>query len=226
MDNNNIFEEYLSLKPDTPEYIKANEAIIEKYPFLSLEWGEDNDKAPNETPDCRYTWLDDFPIGWRKAFAFQMMDEVKAELERNGDMDSFQIMQIKEKYGELRFYYVGTTEGSLLHDIVHKYSVISRHVCIKCGNPNARMVYAGWISPYCRECWDMIATRMSEQYKQKHCYENVTKDSDNDQPKEAVYFRCSPDGESERHAIDLANEWEKINKTWTASLNYEKKGGG
>lgn len=95
------------------------------------------------------TELDGMPIGWRKAFGLQMMKELKSALKRTHSMKVFRIMDIKEKYGELRFYCNGYNDD--IDDIIYKYSYISRYTCISCGKP-AHFISKGWISPYCRDC--------------------------------------------------------------------------
>lgn len=57
-----------------------------------------------KTPDWddSFTGLDEMPEGWRIAFGKQLCDELKAELERAGRLESYRILQIKEKYGALR----------------------------------------------------------------------------------------------------------------------------
>ena len=144
------------------EYTKEqNRALCEKYPFLDPErrWGRkncpDRDEymplSPEEAQECdyRYTELDNMPDGWRIAFGEQLCDELKAELERAGLIDQYRILQIKEKYGSLRWYDNGNTRAG--NDILEKYERISARTCICCGKPATRIT-RGWISPYCDAC--------------------------------------------------------------------------
>ena len=94
------------------------------------------------------TELDAMPKGWRKTFGIQMCKEIKQILKQNKSLYSYRILQIKEKYGELRWYDKNTTGE--IQDIIAKYSYISSYTCIDCGKP-ARYLSVGWICPYCQE---------------------------------------------------------------------------
>lgn len=94
------------------------------------------------------TELDAMPEGWRKTFGIQMCKEIKQILKQNKSLYSYRILQIKEKYGELRWYDENTTNE--IQDIIAKYSYISRYTCIDCGKP-AHYLSVGWICPYCQE---------------------------------------------------------------------------
>ena len=122
------------------EIIERNKKLIEEYPFLKLEGSCDT---------ISYTWLDDMPIGWRIAFGEQMCKEIKEELLKNNELDSYEIVDIKEKFGGLRWYDNSGLPG--MQFIIAKYEALSEKTCINCGKP-ANWISKGWISPYCDEC--------------------------------------------------------------------------
>lgn len=125
--------------------IKENKALIKEYPFLLPR----NRWTGKVTEDYDYSWteLDAMPDGWRKAFGIKMCKEIKEAL---GDyIDKYRIMQIKEKYGGLRWYDSGAPRG--VYDIISKYEKLSNYICILCGAP-ATKVSLGWISPFCDDC--------------------------------------------------------------------------
>lgn len=95
-----------------------------------------------------FTELDAMPSGWRKAFGIQMCKEIKAALKKNHYLYKYRIMQIKEKFGALRWYDDGAP--SEVYDIINKYEDISYKTCIVCGKPATKLA-GGWISPYCDE---------------------------------------------------------------------------
>lgn len=135
-----------------------NKHLIERYPFL-MPRNRFTDETPVEF-DYRYTELDSMPCGWRKAFGEQMCEEIREELLRINCIDSYRIIDIKEKYGVLRWY--GTLvrrdprhDTKTLHSIIQKYEALSARTCIKCGEP-ATKVSVGWISPYCDVCAEKI----------------------------------------------------------------------
>jgi len=97
-----------------------------------------------------YTELDDMEPGWRKAFGIQMCEEIKQALKKHNYLYKYRITQIKEKFGTLRWYDEGAPKE--VHDIIDKYENLSWDTCICCGKP-ATKITAGWISPYCDDCY-------------------------------------------------------------------------
>lgn len=100
----------------------------------------------------KYTELDAMPDGWRNAFGIQMCKDIKKQLIKEGGyklLFAYRIMQIKEKFGTLRWYDSYSTTG--INGIIRKYEDISAHTCINCGKP-ATWISKGWISPYCDDC--------------------------------------------------------------------------
>lgn len=105
---------------------KFNKDLLEKYPWLTPFnnwsgkkitdcirpngeegfWPGDPEKHPDY--DYEYTLLDNMPDGWRIAFGDQMCEEIDRELRRFDYQDKYRIVQIKEKYGSLRWYDNGT----------------------------------------------------------------------------------------------------------------------
>lgn len=132
--------------------IEENKALCERFPFLVSR----NIWTGEIISGYTFTKLDMMPNGWRKAFGIQFCEELKAALEEEGGLDDWQIIEIKEKYGELRVYanwYIPRVDA-----IITKYEDMSRRTCIECGKP-ATKVLIGWISPYCDEC----ATKISNE---------------------------------------------------------------
>lgn len=162
---------------EEPDVIKVtegqraeNKRLCDKFPFLipSNRWsgkkinsGEDGYWPGNQGVipkwNYEYTELDDMPDGWRMAFGEQMCEEILEELRANNMVDKYRILQIKEKYGQLRFYDNGFTQHG--YDIISKYTEISERTCINCGKP-ATKISTGWISPWCDDCADSVYDRM------------------------------------------------------------------
>lgn len=62
-----------------------------------------------------------------------------------------EIIQIKEKFGGLRFYTNGLTEEG--HAIVQKYEELSYRICELCGSQeNVNVSTQGWIRTLCNKC--------------------------------------------------------------------------
>lgn len=130
-----------------------NKVLIEKYPWLGRRVYDDKTDSyiPDPEEDYLFTWLDDMPDGWRLEFGRQMCEELQQELERINFVDGYVILQVKEKYGSLRWYTGGVPSDSKLFEIVDKYETLSESTCIECGKP-AEWMSTGWISPYCPNC--------------------------------------------------------------------------
>ena len=57
-----------------------------------------------------YTWYDDIPEGWRKAFGKQLSKELKKKKKKDNQLKTFRFSQIKEKHGSLCIYTQGCSE--------------------------------------------------------------------------------------------------------------------
>ena len=122
--------------------------ICKRYPFLIIRnWKTDK---PIEYP---YTYLDDMPDGWRRAFGKQMCEEIRKTLIKGNYLYAYRVMQVKSKWAELRWYDAGAPSSIYkeLQDIIDKYTKLSRKTCICCGRP-ATKLSCGWIDPFCTEC--------------------------------------------------------------------------
>lgn len=116
-----------------------------------------------------YTELDDLDKGWRIRFGEDICREIRNSLLMTYIREEkptaiigkikglykgvkllyrYQILQIKEKYAQLRWYDAGATKD--VHDIINKYATLSENTCIVCGK-DAKYLSTGWICPYCEE---------------------------------------------------------------------------
>ena len=72
------------------------------------------------------------------------------ENDKDNVFDSkFKLVQIKEKFGSLRFYADGMTDA--MSAVASVYEIIAYHACIKCGNIQ-NIANDEWIQPICRQC--------------------------------------------------------------------------
>ena len=134
------------------EIRKYNKQLIAKYPWLlpRNRWtGE-----VIEDYDYSYTELDDMPDELRKEM-YLCAKEIQQELNIMEPYQAadFRIVQIKEKYGSLRFYTNWVTDA--INNVIYKYEKLSEHTCISCGAP-ATKISIGWISPWCDKCAEKL----------------------------------------------------------------------
>lgn len=135
-------------KGRTPE---ENKKLIEECPFLlpRNRWTDEVD----DDYDYTHTELDNLPCVWCAAFGMEMVKELKAILESVGFTGKYRIVQIKEKYGGLRWYDNGIPkEAAEAYDKwLDKYRKLAAHTCIVCG-ARATKISVGWYAPYCDKC--------------------------------------------------------------------------
>lgn len=141
-----------------------NRELVREYPFL-LPRNVFTDKVL-DSYDYSYTLLDDMPKGWRLAFGEQMCKELKHVLIDEGFFGSYRVLQIKEKFGQLRWY--DNSGSEMLWKVISKYEALSEHTCIECGNKGRMMNIFGWISPYCSKCYEKVNKRIQERLT-NHC---------------------------------------------------------
>lgn len=136
-----------------------NKKLIERYPFL-LPRSRWTDKVLDNY-DYTYTELDSMPNGWRKAFGLMICEELREALLKDNMLESYRIVDIKEKFGQLRWYDNGGTQE--IFDIIRKYEYISEHTCIICGKFDVSLFDDGWVCPYCDKCF--IDRKRKEYYR-------------------------------------------------------------
>lgn len=129
--------------------IEHNKELIEKYPWLLPRNCWTGEVVENY--DYSFTELDDMPVGWRIAFGEQFCADIQHELDKlkSEAAADFRVLQIKEKFGQLRFYTNWVTEG--IDEVIRRYENLSERTCIQCGAP-ATKITTGWISPFCDKC--------------------------------------------------------------------------
>ena len=135
-----------------------NKKLCKRYPFLiQRDWR-------GEPFDYEFTYLDDMPEGWKRAFGIDMCEDIRRVLIKGNYLNKYRVVQVKEKYGDLRWYDNGAPSSIYreLQDIIYKYEELSYRTCICCGRP-ATKISLGWISPFCDKC----AGKLNERVKFK-----------------------------------------------------------
>ena len=142
--------EYKDWYADFSDHQKEIYNICMEYPFLIPR-----DIDGNRDEDFDYTYLNlEIPVGWTMLF-FQMCSDIKPLLEKEGVIDDFYFLQVKEKYNELVCYSNGAASQEV-EQILQKYKYLSRYVCTECGKP-AIYETKGYLASYCEDCWKDFA---------------------------------------------------------------------
>lgn len=156
-----------------------NRQLIERYPWLAKDFNGDTYEGYDHTA------LDEMPVGWRKAFGEEMQEELLEALEKTGNINTYYVGQIKEKFGELRWYDCGGNEETDF--IVEKYSRLSANICIQCGRPDVPYTN-GWIIPICEDCFNRAHGYLPEDQRHE-AYLEVVKDSPSKMQMKAEFYR-------------------------------------
>lgn len=138
-------ETYKNEKGEREEY---NKSLAKRFPWL----------IPPEYKKNGYygwTWLDAMETGWRLAFGIQMCEEIQKELERINYVDEYVVLDVKEKWAELRWTSGGVPIESKILDIIDKYEKMSKTTCVDCGK-QATYESTGYILPFCESCVERL----------------------------------------------------------------------
>lgn len=128
-----------------------NYFLVKKYPWLQCRNVWSGEKLGYD-----FIWIDDMPKGWKKAFGMKIVKEIDSVL---GDFrNEYQISQIKEKFGSLRWYDNGAPSEiyDKLCKIIDKYEEISKHTCMICGKHGEIDYKESWLSPLCNKCREKV----------------------------------------------------------------------
>lgn len=104
-----------------------NRELIAEYPWLDIG---------NEP----LTLLHMLPIGW-SGLILDMCKEIKEELVKHDLVSKYEVIEAKEKWYGLSWY-DGLSDfspmPSAITDIVCKYEMLSREICMMCGAPKPK----------------------------------------------------------------------------------------
>ena len=92
---------------------------------------------------CRYLGVSE---GW-----YSLIDSLCTDLQVMSDASDRQVkaLQVKEKFGGLRFYVADATE-KMLH-LIAKAEDSSFTICETCGEPGERINKGGWLTTQCEK---------------------------------------------------------------------------
>ena len=130
--------------------IEENKKIINEYPFLRSMWWDRDTQSYKW--DYKTTILDEVHKGWEDLI-FCMAEDIKPLLEKSNQLFDFFAIEVKEKFGGLRFYHNCKCPEEV-DEIIHDYAILSENICIGCGKPDALIIPIGWTLPWCRDCYE------------------------------------------------------------------------
>lgn len=146
------------------------------------------DKILNWYYSKKYPWFKDwywcFPKGWFNAFGKMMLYDIDTYLKMYNC--KIHIEEIKEKYGELRFYCAVTYNDKdyldeltdseyecldscteAIEETIDIYSFISKYTCMHCGKLNTPMLnIGGYVMPLCKKCFDKADISITKPYEE------------------------------------------------------------
>jgi len=103
--------------------------------------------------------------GWKKIYE-PLIEKIKEYNEKNPD-SPIQILQVKEKWGTLRFYVSSAPQE--IYDLIDKAEKKSEITCEECGYTNPKKVknkpILGWYRTLCPRCRERIEKEKKALYE-------------------------------------------------------------
>jgi len=125
-------EDWLCSKAYEAEHERRNEEIRSRYPDL----------VQGHLFSCHVGWFD---------LLERLFGEI-ADILKDGDVTKFELRQVKQKFGSLRFYWRYRGEAEVRDRInlaVFAAECRSEMTCEICGKPGLQRVGGGWLSTRC-----------------------------------------------------------------------------
>lgn len=188
--------------------IIRNKKLVKRYPFL-LPRNVWTGKVV-EDYNYEFTEYDSILDGWQIGFGKYLLEDLRDALIKNNYLHELRLLQVKEKFGELRIYTNGAPED--VRRVIDKYEVISQHVCSRCGSPYAALTDTGWVMPYCESCFQKINDRRSKGGYKPMDFNDV-KCCDVGLP-DSYRYSVFKNGEDKKITVDITETTNKIKKTW------------
>ncbi|MGN0522866.1 MAG: hypothetical protein ACI4IG_01165 [Eubacterium sp.] len=132
--------------------------LAKSFPFMRRKENIDEQKAKKgKMFDLYGAFGCDVGNGWYSVL-YGLCDEITKAYEEAGIEVDVVPIQIKEKFGELCFYYETPNADSSLqkttNDIVEKWEEKSATVCERCGQPGQLRTDLSWVLTLCDDCYE------------------------------------------------------------------------
>lgn len=127
---------------------ELNNKLFNKYPKIFRQ----KDLPANQTCMC---WGIECGDGWYHIInnlCSAIQHHVDWKQENDPNFPQIEAVQVKEKWGSLRFYTNYSDE--YVDGLIDMAELVSENTCINCGsNDNVKMTNKGWIVPLCQKCY-------------------------------------------------------------------------
>ena len=118
------------------------EKILKKYPKIFRQ----KDLPMTQTCMC---WGLDIGLGWMPLIDC-LCGEIQSHIDRDKKIPQVEALQVKEKFGGLRFYVSGGDEYT--ESIIDFAEELSYSICENCGTTEGVTQTEGWIVTLCKKC--------------------------------------------------------------------------
>lgn len=201
-----------------------NWILVVKYPFLMPKYWNRETMQYEVDSDYNYkvTELDAMPDGWKKAFGEMMCEEIYNALVECGGLDDYMILDIKEKFGILRWADAPFYEE--VSKVTDKYSALSANICMFCGKPDVPITGTYWTYPICKDCYctpnDYVKGDMTdEELKQFHDehekeWEEYNEEEDNKMQNSYSIRSWSREKGDKLYVYNISETANKIRSKW------------
>lgn len=137
--------------------IKLEKKLFKKYPKIFRQ----KDLSMNQTCMC---WGISCGNGW-----YQLLDDLCGSIQRYIDCTSgyrdgkewkpeqVEAVQIKEKFGGLRFY--TNYNDDIVEGMIHYAEYLADHTCEECGSKEKVFQTKGWIKTICKKCYKKLGKK-------------------------------------------------------------------
>jgi hypothetical protein len=120
---------------------ELDKQLCEKYPLIFAQ----RNRSPQETAMC---WGFECGDGWYDLLNILCIN-IQTHCEYNPDISQVVAMQVKEKYGTLRFYAHGGDE--YISGVISMAELMSCRICESCGNKGTKR-HGDWVRTRCNSC--------------------------------------------------------------------------
>ena len=118
--------------------------IVEKFPKLFIEYHRKEEPIGHWGFECADGWYN---------LIYIICRYIEDYLESHKDIEPVSVVQIKNKFGGLRFYIEGGDNH--LREIVWNLSSLAPYICENCGNvEDIRQTKHGYIQNLCKNCFN------------------------------------------------------------------------